>query len=79
MYQRNQVGFHLISRTEQYKIRKKFEDFWHSNVTHSAVPVRFQEEWRDNGMGATFAQAISDRHRRDHMGRFLISSFQEQS
>lgn len=48
--------------------RRTFEDPSRSTVTHSGVPVRNRDDWRDDVMGAAFAQAALDEYRRDDCG-----------
>lgn len=46
------------------------EDPRRSAVTHPAAPVRYRDDWRDDGMGSTFAQAALDRCPRDGTNLF---------
>lgn len=36
-----------------------FYDLRRSSVTHPAVPVRYRNEWRDDGMGVEFCSGIT--------------------
>lgn len=58
---------------------RTFEDPGRSVLTYLAVPVCYEERWRDDGMGAAFAQAILDRYHRDGTNLFQIPSFAKQS
>lgn len=43
-----------------------FEDLERFAVTHPAVPARYRDECRNEGMGVAFAQTAIDRYHRDY-------------
>lgn len=51
----------------------------HFAVAHSAVPVRYRDELRDDGMGVAFAQTLLDQYSRKGTSILRISSLTEQA
>lgn len=56
-----------------------FKDPGLSAVMRSAVPLRYQDEWRDDEPGVAFAQAAIDRYYRDGSDLFQIPGLSEYS